>query len=102
MLHQSFVQGALVAVSNPKAILFFTALFPQFIDLGNPVAIQFIILTATIMFYSFLALLLYAIFAHAVKRWFTKGSRANWFNRISGTMYITFGLGLLRLKNENA
>lgn len=101
VVRQSFVQGTLVAVSNPKAILFFTALFPQFINLGRPLPIQFFILTATIMCYSFLALFLYAVFAQAVKNWFVRGSRAKWLNRLAGTMYITFGLGILRLKNGN-
>jgi len=38
---KSFVQGLLVAISNPKAILFFTAFFPQFVDLSKPIVIQF-------------------------------------------------------------
>lgn len=62
----TFVQGILVAISNPKAILFFTALFPQFIDLSKPVLIQFIVLTILVMLYSFIILLVYAIIAHSV------------------------------------
>jgi homoserine/homoserine lactone efflux protein len=99
---KSFVQGFLVAISNPKAILFFTALFPQFIDLSKPIMIQFIILTTTFMFFSFLILVIYALCAHSAKGWFAKGYRAIWLNRISGTIFITFGLGILRLRNRNA
>jgi homoserine/homoserine lactone efflux protein len=98
---KSFVQGLLVAISNPKAILFFTALFPQFIDLSKPVMIQFIILTTTFMFFSFLILLIYALSAHSAKGWFAKGDKAIWFNRISGTIFISFGLGILRLRNKS-
>ena len=99
---KSFVQGLLVAISNPKAILFFTALFPQFIDLSKPIMIQFIILTTTFMFFSFLILVIYALCARSAKGWFAKGYRAIWLNRLSGTIFITFGLGILRLKNKNA
>jgi len=99
---KSFVQGLLVAISNPKAILFFTALFPQFINLSKPIMIQFIILTTTFMLFSFLILLCYALSARSAKSWFVKGDRAIWLNRISGTIFITFGLGILRLRNRGA
>lgn len=98
----SFVQGMLVALSNPKAVLFFTALFPQFLDLSKPVAIQFAILTSTFMVLSFFSLLFYAKGAWAFKTWFSSNTRARWFNRISGLVFITFGLGILRLKNRAA
>lgn len=97
---KSFVQGMLVAISNPKAILFFTALFPQFLDLTKPVVIQFLILTTTFMLYSFIILVGYAMSAQSVKDWFAKGGRAMWLNRVSGTIFITFGIGILRLRNK--
>jgi len=98
---KSFFQGFLVAISNPKAILFFTALFPQFIDLSKHIFVQFIILTTTFMFFSFTILVIYAISAHSAKGWFAKSNRAIWLNRISGTVFITFGLGILRLRNRS-
>ena len=98
----SFVQGVLVAISNPKAILFFTALFPQFIDPSRPVLIQFIVLTTTFMLYSFIILVGYAMSAQSAKDWLTTGDRAVWFNRISGAVFIAFGVGILRLKNRSA
>ena len=99
---KSFLQGLLIAISNPKAVLFFTALFPQFIDLSTPIAIQFIILTATFMLFSFLMLVGYALSARSAKGWFEKEDLAEWVNRISGTIFIAFGLGMLRLKNRSA
>ena len=99
---KSFFQGVLVALSNPKAVLFFTALFPQFLDLSKPIAIQFTILTSTFMFLSFFSLIFYAKGAYAFKNWFSNGSRAIWFNRISGLVFISFGLGILRIRNKAA
>jgi threonine/homoserine/homoserine lactone efflux protein len=96
------LQGFLVAISNPKAIMFFTAFFPQFIDLSKPVAIQFIILTTTFMLFSFLSLIIYAFTAHFTRAWFAKGNRALWFNRLSGTIFISFGIGILRMRNKSA
>ena len=99
---KAFVQGLFVAISNPKAVFFFTALFPQFLDLSKPIWIQFILLTSTFMLFSFLMLVLYARSARSAVGWFSKGRRALWFNRISGTIFIAFGLGMLRLRNKSA
>lgn len=97
-----YVQGVLVALSNPKAVLFFTALFPQFINVSRPLAPQFTILTSTFMLLSFLTLVLYAKTAQSFKHWFSNSNRALWFNRISGMVFIIFGIGILRLRNRAA
>lgn len=96
------MQGLIVAISNPKSILFFTALFPQFMNISKPIAIQFCIFTMTFMLFSFLSLIIYAISAHSVRSWFSKGTRALWYNRVSGAIFISFGIGMLRLKNRTA
>ena len=99
---KTFLQGLFVALSNPKAILFFTALFPQFIDLSRPVPLQFTILTATFMILSFSALAVYAKGAHALKTWLAVGRRSVWFNRVSGSVFISFGMGILCMKHKKA
>lgn len=43
-----FLQGLLVAVSNPKAWIFFTALFPPFLDAGNLFGARTFALVATL------------------------------------------------------
>ena len=100
--NKAFRQGLLVALTNPKAVLFFTALFPQFLDIGKPVALQFFVLTVTFMILSLLTLLGYALTAQTTKTWLAKGQRPIWFNRISGTVFIGFGLGMLRLRGRAA
>lgn len=54
---QIFFQGLLIALTNPKAVLFFTALFPQFLRSDRALAPQFVILTSTFMVFSFLSLM---------------------------------------------
>ena len=41
---RSFIQGFLTQVANPKALIFFAAILPQFIDTSAPVAFQVMIL----------------------------------------------------------
>ncbi|MDN3517510.1 LysE family translocator [Aquisalimonas lutea] len=52
-----YIQGIAVSVSNPKAIVFTTALFPQFIDPSQSLLFQFTIFLCTFMALSFICLL---------------------------------------------
>ncbi len=97
----SFLQGFLVATTNPKAILFFTALFPQFITLDKPLALQFSILIATFTFLSAMALMGYGFLAQRSKQWFSKRNFTSLFNRVFGGLFIAMGIGLLQLNHKN-
>lgn len=95
-----FRQGFLVAVTNPKSIVFFTALFPQFIQTNVSVIEQFLVLTSTFMTCSLLTHAFYMGLSHQVKSWFCSRRRAMWFNRVSGGAFMLFGLGLFRMQNK--
>ncbi|MCG8614748.1 MAG: LysE family translocator [Desulfobacterales bacterium] len=88
-----FIQAFGVAVSNPKSIVFLTALFPQFISIDHALIPQFSALILTLMSFSFFFLMAYAILAHQAKNWLTRPSRRQWMNRASGSLFV--GLGLL-------
>ncbi|MGK5052040.1 LysE family translocator [Janthinobacterium sp. RB2P8] len=97
-----FRQGLTVALTNPKAILFFSALFPQFITPGEPVAIQFTVLTTSFVACAMLAHLFYANLARLLKTQLAAPGRARLFNRISGGAFVLLGLSLLRLRAKAA
>ena len=42
-----WLAGFVTSAANPEAIVFFAALFPQFVDPSRPVAVQFLMLGAT-------------------------------------------------------
>ncbi len=86
-----FFQAIGVALSNPKAIVFLTALFPQFLVIEQPLIPQFFILMTTLMFFSFGFLMFYALLAHKAKFWMMTPSRMKMFGRISGSIFIGFG-----------
>lgn len=83
-----FARGLLVGASNPKALLFFGALFPQFINPAAPQLPQFLILGATFVFFELFWLGFYAFTATRAKRWLQQPHRARLFNRVSGTVFI--------------
>lgn len=95
-----FVEGFLIAITNPKAILFFTALFPQFIDMQQALVPQFLIMTFTFMVISFVTLVTYGLLATKAKNWLSTGQRAKWFNRTLGSLFVLIGIGLLQLKAD--
>ncbi|MGK5055695.1 LysE family translocator [Janthinobacterium sp. LB2P49] len=97
-----FRQGLTVALTNPKAILFFSALFPQFITPGEPVAIQFTVLTTSFVACAMLAHLFYANLARLLKTQLATPGRAKLFNRITGGAFVLLGLSLLRLRSKAA
>lgn len=96
----SFSQGFLVATTNPKAILFFTALLPQFISVDKPLVLQFSLLIATFSFSSTCALIGYGLLADHSKQWFSTEKRMSLFNRIFGGLFVALGLGLLQLNHK--
>ena len=93
-----FSEGLLVAISNPKAILFFTALFPQFLDPQLPLAPQFTLMVGTFMALSFATLMTYGGLARQIARWLGSAKRARWINRFVGSAFIGLGVSLLRMR----
>ena len=95
-----FLQALGVALSNPKAIVFLTALFPQFISIDRALVPQFVMLIVTLMTLSFFFLMSYALLAHSAKEWLTGQSRIKIANRTSGSIFICFGLLLATSSNK--
>jgi threonine/homoserine/homoserine lactone efflux protein len=80
-----------VAAGNPKAILVFTAFFPQFVVPGA-YASSYLLLGLTFLVFELVAIALYAMLGARMRR-LADGSRAmRWFNRVSGSMMVGFGL----------
>jgi threonine/homoserine/homoserine lactone efflux protein len=90
---KTYSQGILVALSNPKALLLIGALFPQFVDLAQPLAPQLLILGATLMIMSFSALMIYAATA---KKLIAKSSQkiVGKVNKITGSLFVGLGVAL--------
>jgi len=95
-----FFQALGVALSNPKAIVFLTALFPQFININQTLLPQFSMLIVTLMIFSFFFLMFYALLAHKAKIWLAKPNRMKAFNRTSGSIFVGIGVFLATSSNR--
>ena len=78
-----FLRSFLVAVTNPKGYLFFSAFLPQFIAPTEPQIPQYIALAVTFASIDFVVMLGYALAgAHAIRLLRAKG--ALWLDRLCG------------------
>lgn len=89
-------QGFITSASNPKAVVFFAALFPQFISPEAAFTSQFLILSVTYIVIDGLFLSTYGIGASWVGARF-KGRTKSWIERIGGGFMIGAAI-LLGLK----
>lgn len=93
-----YLKGLLVGVSNPKALLFFTAFFPQFLNPALPQMPQFLILGLTFVVFELFWLMFYATFAARLAPWLRVSGRAKLFNQASGVIFIVASVLLATVK----
>lgn len=87
-----FVEGLVTQLANPKAIVFFTALLPQFIDPHGPVTLQFFVLGVISIFVELPVLALYGFAADRGRALI--GRHAHLVERIAGGFLVAAGAKL--------
>ncbi|MET3840074.1 LysE family translocator [Bradyrhizobium sp. OAE829] len=100
-LRTHYVRGLLVGSSNPKAILFFTAFFPQFLNPAEPFAPQYAILALTFIACEFTVLAMCAFGVSAIAPVLRSSWHMRWINRVTGGLFATMG-GLLLFSRRHA
>ncbi|MNQ52621.1 Homoserine/homoserine lactone efflux protein [compost metagenome] len=87
-----FIEAASIQLLNPKAVFFFLAVFPQFIDTSAHFYAQFFKLVSS---YGVLVILVhgsYALLANAAKGWLSS-PKGSWLAaKVSGVTFAGFGV----------
>lgn len=96
-----FTEGFLMSAANPKAIVFFAALFPLFINQSLPFIPQVFFLGITFLALDGISLLTYAHFATKLKGYLENTEKVHLQNKIVGTLLILSGLMLSMVKRSN-
>jgi threonine/homoserine/homoserine lactone efflux protein len=86
-----------VAAGNPKAILIFTAFFPQFVDRTH-YAVSFAALGATFLVLELVAIAIYALIGARLRFLIVNPKGFVWLNRVSGSLMVGFGTLLAVLR----
>lgn len=90
-----FYQGLFASLLNPKTIVFFIALFPQFIDIKEKIINQFLVLSLTFCLIGFLIHLVYANFSSIFKEKMLSGNNFARLNKISGCIFFILAVLLI-------
>ena len=93
-LKKMFLQAVFVTAGNPKAIIFFSAVFPQFMNPNGAFLSQFFILIGICAILAFTCFMIYAISGEKIISLFSKASIGKYINRIIGGTFIGAGIGI--------
>lgn len=96
-----FLQGMLVNLTNPKAIVFVAALVPQFVDAGRPYWSQYAVMALTLCLTDMTVMSCYALAASRLGRWLRDPVAIRRQNRVFGGIFVGAGI-LLGLSSRTA
>jgi homoserine/homoserine lactone efflux protein len=87
-----FIEGLLVNLTNPKAIVFIAALTPQFIDPSRPQWPQFLIIGLTMCGVDTVVMSCYALLATRLRHWLHDARSLKAQNRFFGGVFVGAGV----------
>lgn len=93
-----FKTGFMTAASNPKALLFAAAFFPQFLNPSLPQLPQFGILLGTFVVIESSWYLVYAIGGQKLATYLKRASVLKIFNRVTGAAFVGFAAVMACMK----
>ncbi|MDH0612484.1 MULTISPECIES: LysE family translocator [unclassified Agrobacterium] len=96
-----FLKSFLIAVTNPKGYLFFSAFLPQFIEPAAPQVPQYAVLALVLAGIDFIVMFGYALLGSQAARLLQK-SGALWLDRICGGALLTLAASLAFYRKASA
>jgi homoserine/homoserine lactone efflux protein len=96
-----YAEGFLMSIANPKAIVFFAALFPLFINENLPFLPQVVLLTFTFLILDGTSLLIYTLFASRLKAYLENKEKIHLQNKVVGILLILSGILLSMVNRTN-
>ena len=89
--HGLFLQGVLVNLTNPKAVIFIGALVPQFVEPALPPLPQYGLIATTLCLTDVLIMSVYALAAVRLGRWLHQPQAIRVQNRLFGGLFVSAG-----------
>jgi homoserine/homoserine lactone efflux protein len=91
---RGFIDGFVVCATNPKAVIYFVAVLPQFVLPDYDQNIQLIILSITDVIIAAFVLVLYSMVARRVRFWINREKYWKTQNQLTGLLMIIAGVAL--------
>ena len=91
---RAFRQGFLTNALNPKAVVFFLTMLPQFLDPHAALWPQFLELGGIMAFFCLGWFVLLASLLHRIRRVFARPAFQAWLHRLTGLIFICFAFRL--------
>src|SRR5262249_45381033 len=91
---EAFMRGFWVNTTNPKGILFFAAILPQFIDVARPQLPQYAIFAAPTFIVDVIVMAGYTALAARVLKVMRNPDHIRWVNRGIGSLFVAAGVAL--------
>jgi threonine/homoserine/homoserine lactone efflux protein len=99
-LRACYAQGLMVGASNPKALLFFAAFFPQFLNPAAAWGPQMAVLAATFTAMEMSVLTLCALGTARIAPFLGSSAHVRWINRVCGGLFTAMGGVLLTVRRH--
>ncbi|SGZ05112.1 Putative homoserine/homoserine lactone efflux protein [Moritella viscosa] len=98
--YKAFLKGFVLELSNPKALLYFSALLPQFIDISNPILPQLALLCLITLILDLCCYSFYGYLGFKSTRVGIKPAMVKFINWSAGMMLIFAGVKMASIKND--
>ncbi|PHR81077.1 MAG: threonine transporter RhtB [Colwellia sp.] len=95
---KAFSQGLVVQLANPKALLYFSALLPQFVDPNEPVVFQMFLMGLTCFLADFLVYSMFGRLGEQLAKKQVKSWVISIINKVAGITLITTGIKMATLE----
>ena len=91
----AFRDGILVAMSNPKSLIYIVALLPPFVNAREPVVPQLVLLALVAMAIDVALGSIYIFAGNGLARAMTEKGSRTWLDRIVGSIFLIIALAIL-------
>lgn len=98
---QIFQTAFVISLSNPKLLLFAAAFLPQFVNPASPKIPQFAVLVATFSLCELFWYAVYGLGGNRLRHYLSRPALRRMFDRLTGAMFVGFGIMLLRFRSES-
>jgi homoserine/homoserine lactone efflux protein len=97
-VREVFLHGFFVNATNPKGIIFFAAILPQFVDVGRPQLPQYALFSGTTFAVDVVVMAGYTALAARVLKLMRDPRKIRWVNRAIGGAFVAAGVALASLR----